>query len=311
MCGEPPAPMGEEELATILTKLIERKGITVDNNETRKFIKIFKKDYKRFPDEKDLARAADEFVRMDLISKQELKAKGMVENKHQKEGLAKGQVEATTGAPARKENELDLGKKIEELRQKRALEKQQQLEMAKAKLGSRKATSPIEAEAEMPEVSAPAPEPETAAPPQAPPIPALSPAGKCPKCGASNPSDSMFCLDCGERLSGATPPAEVLKPKATPTPAAPATPTPAAPAIPAPAAPVTPVLAASPAPKKEVICPKCKNSNPVGSTFCLECGTRMEVEGTQVSAKEDTVCPGCKHVNPAGSRFCLECGNPL
>ncbi len=280
MCGEPPAPMGEEELATVLMRLIERKGILIDDNEAKNFIRKFKKQYKRFPDDKDLIRAADEFVKVESMSKQELKAKEMLAKKREKEGKMEEQAGVAGVAPARKETELDLTKKIEELRQKRALEKQQQLEMAKAKAAPKKVALPPEEEMPVPEASEPAPVPTAAAPPHAPPVASTGMKGKCPKCGASNPPDSMFCLECGEKIVG----------EATPI--------------------------AKPAAKAgELICPKCKSSNPSGSTFCLECGAKMEAEAKPASAPPESaggaVCPGCKHVNPAGSRFCLECGNPL
>ncbi len=280
MCGEPPAPMGEEELATVLMRLIERKGILIDDNEAKNFIRKFKKQYKRFPDDKDLLRAADEFVKVDSMSKQELKAKEMLAKKHAKEAQVSGQAEVEAAAPARKETELDLSKKIEELRQKRALEKQQQLEMAKAKTAPKKVELPTEEEVEIPETRVAPPPSAAAAPPHAPPVPSTTPKGKCPKCGASNPPDSMFCLECGEKIQGEAKPV-------------------AAPAV----------------QKGEVVCPKCKHGNPPGSTFCLECGEKMGAEvkpaAAPVASKGETVCPGCKHVNPAGSRFCLDCGNPL
>ncbi len=281
MCGEPPAPMSEEELATVLMRLIERKGIIIDDNEAKNFIRKFKKEYKRFPDDKDLIRAAEEFVKVDSMSKQELKAKEMLAKKREKEVKGKGAVEVVSAAPARKETELDLSKKIEELRQKRALEKQQLLDKAKAKAAapSKVETLPEE-EAEIPEPRVESPQPVAAAPPHAPPIPSTTMKGKCPKCGASNPPDSLFCLECGEKIQGEAAPL------------------------------ITPTVK-----KGEVVCPKCKSSNPPGSAFCLECGEKMEAEVKSATApvvsKGDTVCPGCKHVNPAGSRFCLDCGNPL
>ncbi len=232
MCGEPPAPMGEEELATVLMRLVERKGILIDDNEAKNFIRKFKKEYKRFPDDKDLVRAADELVKIDSMSKQELKAKEMLAKRHEKETKGKGPVAVEATAPGRKETELDLSKKIEELRQKRAQEKQQQLDMAKAKAVPKKVEAPPAEAVEVPEESVTSPTPAAAAPPHAPPAPSATTKGKCPKCGATNPPDSMFCLECGEKIAG----------EATPI--------------------------AKPAAKSgENICPKCKSSNPPGSTF--------------------------------------------
>ncbi len=316
MCGEPPAPMGEEELATTLMRLVERKGILLGDDEARNFIRKFKKEYKRFPDEKDLVRAADELVKVDSMSKQELKAKAIVDKKRQKETMEKGKTGAEGAVPARKETELDLTKKIEELRQKRALEKQQQLELAKAKAAPVRVTPPVEEEVEAPEETVTSPPSTPAAPPHAPPVSAPAKKGKCPKCGASNPPDSMFCLECGEKIVGEAKPAaaptatkgEVICPKCKSSNPPGSTFCLECGASMGPEAKPTPASVSS---KGEVICPKCKSSNPQGSGFCLDCGEKIETAAKPAAGKGDAVCPGCKHVNPPGSRFCLNCGNPM
>ena len=45
-------------------------------------------------------------------------------------------------------------------------------------------------------------------------------------------------------------------------------------------------------------CPSCGHSNPEGTKFCQECGTKMG----------GSVCVSCGAPLPPGSRFCGECG---
>ncbi len=47
-------------------------------------------------------------------------------------------------------------------------------------------------------------------------------------------------------------------------------------------------------------CPKCHHENPVGATFCLECGTALE-----------NVCPKCGTKLPLEAKFCMECGTQI
>ena len=44
-------------------------------------------------------------------------------------------------------------------------------------------------------------------------------------------------------------------------------------------------------------CPRCQHENPTGSSFCLECGTRLGL-----------VCASCGTELPPGSKFCNKCG---
>ena len=47
-------------------------------------------------------------------------------------------------------------------------------------------------------------------------------------------------------------------------------------------------------------CPKCQFENPEGSTFCLDCGEKMELK-----------CPECGKVLPIRAKFCNTCGHDL
>jgi len=49
-----------------------------------------------------------------------------------------------------------------------------------------------------------------------------------------------------------------------------------------------------------VQCPKCETENLADSTFCVECGARLE-----------PVCVACGAENPAGAKFCRRCGTQL
>jgi class 3 adenylate cyclase/tetratricopeptide (TPR) repeat protein len=49
-----------------------------------------------------------------------------------------------------------------------------------------------------------------------------------------------------------------------------------------------------------VTCPDCRQDNPAGSKFCLECGARLPAR-----------CPACGHELPRGAKFCNECGHRL
>jgi Double zinc ribbon len=47
-------------------------------------------------------------------------------------------------------------------------------------------------------------------------------------------------------------------------------------------------------------CPRCQHENPLGSNFCLSCGTRFRA-----------TCTACGSDLPVGSRFCNKCGTPV
>ncbi len=47
-------------------------------------------------------------------------------------------------------------------------------------------------------------------------------------------------------------------------------------------------------------CPQCGHTNPPGTKFCGECGTRLQA-----------LCPACQAPNPPANKFCSECGHRL
>lgn len=59
---------------------------------------------------------------------------------------------------------------------------------------------------------------------------------------------------------------------------------------------------------EEVVCEKCKTSNPVSASFCGECGTKLQLREQRATSP---VCPKCKASLPPGSKFCSECGTRL
>src|SRR5262244_688884 len=47
-------------------------------------------------------------------------------------------------------------------------------------------------------------------------------------------------------------------------------------------------------------CPQCRHTNPLGTKFCGECGTKLQ-----------SLCPACQSPNPPTNKFCSECGQRL
>lgn len=52
-------------------------------------------------------------------------------------------------------------------------------------------------------------------------------------------------------------------------------------------------------------CPNCHAAVPENAKFCLECGTKIEILGT-----DEVICPVCGKKTHRG-KFCMECGSPL
>jgi len=64
-----------------------------------------------------------------------------------------------------------------------------------------------------------------------------------------------------------------------------------------------------------IICPDCGNENPLGSKFCINCGTDISQIHVEETTKQEEssylTCPKCGNRNPLGSKFCIKCGTPL
>lgn len=58
-------------------------------------------------------------------------------------------------------------------------------------------------------------------------------------------------------------------------------------------------------PTQQTVCPACGKAVPEGAKFCLECGAKIEVPGSN-----EMLCPACGKKTPKG-KFCIECGAPL
>ncbi len=105
------------------------------------------------------------------------------------------------------------------------------------------------------------------------------------------------------------PPKTTVKPAQKPAAQAPAQPKPqtSIEGAPAPAAKASGGLPQ----RKAVICRKCMNDNPPGSTKCSECGAPLEADAMAAASDVGVECPNCHSKNAAGSVFCDECGVKL
>lgn len=52
----------------------------------------------------------------------------------------------------------------------------------------------------------------------------------------------------------------------------------------------------------ELICPKCQTRHPMGTRFCVQCGTSLSAT---------SVCPSCGATLTTGSKFCPQCGTKI
>lgn len=60
-------------------------------------------------------------------------------------------------------------------------------------------------------------------------------------------------------------------------------------------------------------CPNCNYSVPLGSAFCINCGTQMPTEPTVSASINDpsNKCPHCGSNLPSDSEFCPNCGKRI
>ncbi len=151
---------------------------------------------------------------------------------------------------------------------------------------------------------------------------------QCKNCGRVNPSGSLYCQDCGQRLGewGAN-----ERPNALPTPptgiargsagvgygAAPQ----AAPIAYSPSGPDAHVHVAPPSGPAMSTCPRCSTQNPVHMRFCNNCGYQLGGSGVPAQAAPQAyappaqarpaaapVCWRCRSAGDAGAEFCKFCG---
>ncbi|HMF33803.1 MAG TPA: hypothetical protein VKK79_20425, partial [Candidatus Lokiarchaeia archaeon] len=257
MCGEPPAPMDVEDFGMMLMRMIERKGIIVDEKETQDFVKKFQKQYRRFPDETELLKAANDYVKMltaapkptakETAAKKKPPAKAPKGTKPptEEEGAEQEEAEeeavkeqAPKGKPSKEKKAKEKKAKEKKTKEKAPKEKPSK-QVAEPKKDDRSLDDVLNLQAKMEELKQ-----KKAAAKQA----------QVPAAGV-------------EKVAK---PAATVAPPAT----AKATPTKVALAKPqavklAAAPPMAPVTKPAPAQAKEIKCPECGASNPGGSKFCL------------------------------------------
>lgn len=120
---------------------------------------------------------------------------------------------------------------------------------------------------------------------------------KCNVCGSDNVEGSIFCEDCGSKLS-APAPVIAAAPAAAPAPFAPA------PVVEAPAvtpAPFTAAASATPVVETPVA------AAPVATPAVAP----VAAAPAAAPAVSDKICPACGAHNEAGSKFCEDCGATL
>ena len=89
----------------------------------------------------------------------------------------------------------------------------------------------------------------------------------CAHCGTTNPPDSRFCAECGQRLEDGTmvgaPMVDLGETKAEPDP--------------------------------QIACARCRGSNPPGTTFCQYCGSRLEPTASSAASPSAASEPARTH----------------
>jgi hypothetical protein len=161
MCATP-LLMSEHDLLNIMHEYTELQGIFIDRDEAVEYMKAFKKKYKKLPDLDDLWDAAVQLAELEEMEDDEIR-----KLEEQKEYRQQDAVRA----------------KMEQMKQ----QKLQERALADSQKMQREAEERKKQEEERIRK-----EQEKQA--------AASKEAFCPRCGASNPSGSKFCLECGQRI---------------------------------------------------------------------------------------------------------------
>jgi RNA polymerase subunit RPABC4/transcription elongation factor Spt4 len=162
MCGSP-IMLGEEDLVKILIEYVDRQGIFIELKQSREFIKTYKKNYKKLPSLDDLWNASAQLAKLEAMSDDQIKK--MEQKKKEKEKT------------------VDVEAEMQRLKQKKLQEKAKIETEARQK---EEAKHKAEEEVRRKELEAKAKQAATTL--------------VCKKCGAENPGDSKFCLECGAKL---------------------------------------------------------------------------------------------------------------
>jgi hypothetical protein len=156
-----PMLLGDIDVIKILQEYVDLQGIYLEKKDAEEFIKSYKKQFKKLPGLDDLWNAALKLTKLEEMEDKDLKK---IEDK--KRAQERAQVQQKMDE-IKAQKIKDQEEKEREKREKEDLEKQKKEEERRLK-----------EEAKLKKA-------ETA----------------CPSCGAKNPSDSKFCLECGAKLS--------------------------------------------------------------------------------------------------------------
>jgi uncharacterized OB-fold protein len=156
-----PMKLSDKELVDAFQQFIDLNGSYITRDDAFGFIKAYRKSHRMDPALNDLWNAAKQLAKLDEMSEDQLK-------KLEKEKKEKGEIKA----------KMD---KMREQKEKELLE-QRKLELKQSKLAEeeekRRQAEESAERAKMKGVKS-----------------------KCRACGAENPADSRFCLECGSKMN--------------------------------------------------------------------------------------------------------------
>jgi uncharacterized OB-fold protein len=155
-----PMQLSEKDLIRAFIKFAELRGTAIAGEDAMEFLKAFKKNNKRYPNLTDLWGAATQLAKLDSMTEEQMKK---MEKERKQKGELKAQMEKMK---SQKEVELAEAKRkhLEELKMKEDADRRKAAQDALMKAEEKKKEA------------------------------------KCPSCGAPNPGDSKFCMECGSKL---------------------------------------------------------------------------------------------------------------